>query len=351
MKQALTFTIASFAPVPLILASVFWGGGWSLAAALYLTFFAFALDELVALAAEPGDGREFPAATALLVALALGHFAVFGTVVWALSGGVEMSRGEWIATFSAAMVFFSQVSNSNAHELIHRPQKWLFWLGTWVYITQLCGHHSSAHPKIHHRYVGSRQDPNTPRMGESFYRFAGRACRRSFLAGMRLETELRRTRRRGLHPYAWYVGGGLACMAAALAVGGLKGLAIYLSLALLAQFGLLMSDYIQHYGLYRARLDNGKLEPIGPQHSWNAPQWFSSAAMLNGTRHSDHHAHPMKPFYMLEAAPDPDLSPMLPYSAPAMAAIAMVPRLWYRKMNHRAAFWQRRTNGLKVAAE
>ncbi len=46
-----------------------------------------------------------------------------------------------------------------------------------------------------------------------------------------------------------------------------------LALAAYAQMQLLLSDYVQHYGLRRKTSENGKPEPVGPQHSWNAPAW------------------------------------------------------------------------------
>ncbi len=44
---------------------------------------------------------------------------------------------------------------------------------------------------------------------------------------------------------------GLVLVAAAM-LGGAKGLALFIGLAGFAQLQLLMSDYVQHYGLMRA---------------------------------------------------------------------------------------------------
>jgi alkane 1-monooxygenase len=109
-----------------------------------------------------------------------------------------------------------------------------------------------------------------------------------------------------------------------------------LSLCLYAQTQLLLSDYVQHYGLRRAEV-NGRAEPVGPQHSWNAPNPFSSALMLNAPRHSDHHARPARPYPGLEL--NRETMPILPYSLPMMAVIALVPPLWRRVMDKRARSW------------
>jgi alkane 1-monooxygenase len=86
-------------------------------------------------------------------------------------------------------------------------------------------------------------------------------------------------------------------------------------------------------------LDDDKLEPVGPQHSWNTPHRFSGAMMLNAPRHSDHHTHPSKPYPALQLLEDK--MPMLPYSLPMMAVIALMPPLWRRVMDPRVAHWER----------
>jgi alkane 1-monooxygenase len=102
---------------------------------------------------------------------------------------------------------------------------------------------------------------------------------------------------------------------------------------------LLMSDYVQHYGLIRAPGPQGRPVPVGPRHSWNSPHQISSALMLNAPRHSDHHGHPARPFPEL-ALPPADDAPRLPRSLPVMACVALVPPLWRRVMHPRLAAWE-----------
>ena len=214
-RAALAFTIASFLPVPLIVAGAVIGGVWGWLALFYMTAFAFGMDELIA--AADTEGREFPAHNVLSVALAIAHFGVLALVVWALATGVPGGAGSG-ALFLATGLFLGQVSNSNAHELIHRGRRPLFVLGRWVYISLLFGHHASAHPLVHHRYVASTRDPNSARLGESYYRFAWRAWTGSFRAGYRAECDRLQARGRGswAHPYVLYVLGaaGFAALAA-----------------------------------------------------------------------------------------------------------------------------------------
>jgi len=107
-----------------------------------------------------------------------------------------------------------------------------------------------------------------------------------------------------------------------------------------------MSDYVQHYGLRRTVGPDGRPEPVGPRHSWNAPHWFTSALMLNAPRHSDHHAHPSRPYPEL-TLPAPDTAPTLPHSLPVMACLALWPSQWRRVMDPRARLWL----GRPMAAE
>ncbi len=286
----LLFATVTLIPVGLIGLGAIWGGVWVLLALFYLTVFTATLDLFVARVAKPLPDSEFPAATGLSVTLALAHFGLMGLVVMVLAGDA-LGLAEKLCLFVAAGLFFGQVSNSNAHELIHRPGRILHSLGMWVYISLLFGHHTSAHPLVHHRMVATRADPSSARLGEGLYRFMARAWIGSFRAGFRAESSRLDQAGRAWwrHPYVIYTGGAVLFVGLAIWVGGLLP---YLGLAGFAQVQLLMSDYVQHYGLVRAMNAQGKPRPMGPSQSWNAPHLMSSALMLHAPRHSDHHARP-----------------------------------------------------------
>jgi len=273
-------------------------------------------------------------ANLLSVVLALGHFTLLMLVVLAVSGQTGMSIPARLGIFFAAGLFFGQVSNSNAHELIHRRTPLLYWLGVAVYTSLLFGHHATAHNKIHHRWAASEKDPNSAHEGEGFYRFALRAWRGSFWAGLKAEREAG-----GFNPYFLYVGGaGLTLILAALAAG-LEGVTSLTLLASYAQIQLLLSDYVQHYGLQRKTDSDGKIEPLRQTHSWNSPHFFTSLLMLNAARHSDHHAHATRPYPALRM-PGKGEAPILPHSLPVMAVIALFPHLWRRVMRRELALWR-----------
>jgi alkane 1-monooxygenase len=114
---------------------------------------------------------------------------------------------------------------------------------------------------------------------------------------------------------------------------------VWAGLALHAQVQLMLSDYVQHYGLTRATRDDGRLEPVAARHSWNAPQWFSSAMMLNAPRHSDHHAHPARAYPALRL-PTAQEAPHLPWPLPVACTLALFPPLWKRAIRPHLAKWK-----------
>jgi alkane 1-monooxygenase len=62
--------------------------------------------------------------------------------------------------------------------------------------------------------------------------------------------------------------------------------------------------------------------------------------MLNAPRHSDHHAHPARPYPALRL-PAPEAAPRLPWSLPLACMIALAPPLWRRAIAPRLAAWRK----------
>lgn len=334
------FALAALLPLPLLALGTVRGDGWLWAAFLYMGVLTILLDQLIPLVAGSAPEREFPLADLLLVSVAIAALALLPLAVWAIAGDSPLDPGDRVLLFFAAGFWLGQVGHPAAHELIHRPRRELFRLGAAVYAAVLFGQHASAHRLVHHRHVASRDDPNTARAGEGFYRFALRAWRGSFVQGYRAESDLRaRAALPGPHPYAGYLAGSAAALALAVLIAGLPGLVVWVLLALHVQSQILLSDYVQHYGLARARRADGRLDPVGPAHSWNTAHWFTSAVMLNAPRHSDHHAHPARPFPALRLPPA-DEAPRLPWPLPVACALALVPRVWRRAIRPHLARWQ-----------
>ena len=327
----LLFGLACLLPAALIVTAAFFGSFWLWAALASITVCVVIMDRA-------GPQFEAPASSAQILPLAVGlaHFAALTTVLWALGQTGELRVGEKVLLVITMGLFAGQVSNACAHELIHRADRASRRLGTAIYCSILNGHHVSAHLLVHHVHAGTDKDPNSAPLGQGFYRYYLKTSIAEYRAGFKAEAKRIGGKARLRHPYLLYSAGSAVMLLLAWLIGG--GLAVVglLAISLHAQAQLLLSDYLQHYGLSRQLDEAGKPEPMGPQHSWNAPQSYSSALMMNAPRHSDHHMNPARDFTQLRLTTE---MPTLPRSVPVMGAIALVPPLWRRMMDVRARKW------------
>ncbi|MDG3040743.1 alkane 1-monooxygenase [Roseicyclus marinus] len=329
------YAFITLTPAMLIAVGATLWPGAGLLALLWLTLIAAAMDRLLD-APVANDGDHAPWSDRLALTLGGVHLVLVPLVLLTLDDP-DRSAAQKIVLFLALASFAGQVSHPNAHELIHRKSALLRGIGAAVYTSVGFGHHVSAHRLVHHAHLGTPDDPNTPRPGESFWTYLPRAWRGSFAAG--LICEFAKLERRGRpandprNPYAIWIGGAAVSLALATGFVGAIGTLGWVVLVLLFGGQVLMSDYIQHYGLQRLTLPNGRVEPVAAHHSWNAPQGFSSYLMLNAPAHSEHHMHPDRPYDRLD--PQADV-PTLPHSMPVMAMLALVPSAWRRVMDRRA---------------
>lgn len=91
-------------------------------------------------------------------------------------------------------------------------------------------------------------------------------------------------------------------------------------------------NYLEHYGLRRKKLENGRYERVRPIHSWNANYQFGRIVLYELTRHSDHHYLASKKYQVLDHHEE---APELPFGYPMMILIALVPPLWFHLMDKR----------------
>ena len=342
-RASVLFAMASLLPAGCLVAAAIWGGAWVVLSFVSMSLLVIAMDRV---------GPLFDASHGLRgwlpVALTAAHFAGLYGCIWAIGQPSHLNGWQGAVLIITAGLFIGQVSNACAHELIHRPDRMSRTLGTALYCSILNGHHVSAHLLVHHVYAGTAKDPNSAPMGQGFYRYFGSACLAEYRAGLRTENLRRTGHAKGVHPYMIYTVGAALSFAVAVLLAGSAGAIVLLILSMHAQMQLLLSDYLQHYGLRRA-IDaaTGKPEPMGPQHSWNAPQPYSAALMLNAPRHSDHHMHPGRDFTALSH--DSDAMPTLPRSVPVMGAIALIPPLWRKIMDPKVQQWSAPSDPVSTA--
>lgn len=98
-------------------------------------------------------------------------------------------------------------------------------------------------------------------------------------------------------------------------------------------------NYLEHYGLRRARAAHGGWERVRPVHSWNSNHTLGRILLFNLTRHSDHHAHAARPYAVLRHHDD---APQLPAGYPALILLSLVPPLFQAVMDRALDDWAAR---------
>ncbi|MEO1637964.1 MAG: alkane 1-monooxygenase [Pseudomonadota bacterium] len=267
---------------------------------------------------------------------------IFG-LLWYVTGSGHLHWAEEWALFAALGILSGTVGITYAHELMHQKPKLERWMGDILMTSVLYGHFRSEHLLVHHRYIGTPRDPVTARYGESFYRFFPRVLYQSAVSSFRAEKGM--FARKNLpwfhrsNPFWRYAGLQIGFLVIAWLIGGGWGLFLFTVQAFWAVFQLELVDYIEHYGLTRKHLGDGKYEHVLPRHSWNATQQASNWLLINLQRHSDHHYKPNRRFPLLQTY-DADEAPQLPYGYPLMTMMALFPRQWQKTMHPRIKAWR-----------
>jgi len=347
VQNALPFWI-SLGLIPMILIAAA-NGGWALLLVpAYALLLSSTLDALTGLNLQDAD-TETPEAELLwyrlitLIWFPVQLTVIFGLIWWATRTD-GLATWEKIALFYGVGVISGGIGINYAHELMHQKNRVERWLGDLLLASVLYSHFRSEHLLVHHIHVGTPRDPVTARYNEGFHRFFPRVLRQSLLSSWKAEKAmLARKGRAPSHlsnPFWRYAAlqGGMLALAGLL--GGWAGLGLFVFQAAVAVWYLELTNYVEHYGLTREYLGDGKYEHVKPRHSWNAAHRVTNWLLINLQRHSDHHYKPSRRFPLLQTY-STDEAPQLPYGYPAMTALAMVPPLWRRRMNPRVRAWRK----------
>ena len=222
------------------------------------------------------------------------------------------------------------------HELGHKREALERWLAKLVLAPTGYGHFYVEHNRGHHRDVATPSDPASSRLGESIYRFLLREMPGAWRRGWALEAE----RMANLGKPWWSLSNDIV-QTTLITTGLWLTLMLWLGIAVLpflllasfwANFQLTSANYIEHYGIARKQLVDGRFEPCKPQHSWNSNHIVSNWALFHLQRHSDHHAHATRRYQSLRTF---DNLPQLPSGYFGMFLLAYVPPLWFKVMDRR----------------
>ena len=348
LRAALPFWM-SLVFVPMIAAGAAWGGLWL----VLIPAWGFVVMSLAdALTGQNRDNmdpqtqdaqlRWYRLITLIWLPIHLG--LIFGALA-VVSHTSHLAWWEEIALMVGVGMVSGTVGITYAHELIHQKSRLERALGEVMLIAVLYGHFRSEHIIVHHRYVGTPRDPVTARFKESFYHFFPRVLLGQIRSAWQAETA--RLDHRGLghlhrsNPFWRYGLGSAAMLGIAFAIGGLAGIALFVLQAFFAVLQLELVNYIEHYGLTRKHLGDGKYEHTQPHHSWNAAHRYTNYLLINLQRHSDHHVKPDRRFPLLQTYDEAD-APQLPHGYPLMIALALNPPMFRRRMNPLVWEWRRR---------
>ncbi|MDA3857832.1 MAG: alkane 1-monooxygenase [Roseovarius sp.] len=325
-------------------------GGWTVILLPLVTWYFFSiLDAFLGLYLENADleTREdqlswYKAITLIWAPI---QFVLLYWMIWYVTGpgDAHLSTLETILLFFGVGVITGTVGITYSHELMHQKDRGERFLGDMLLAMVLYSHFRSEHLLVHHRYVGTPREPVTARYNEGFHRFFPRVLRASFISAFKAEKAMLARRDKPWHdlknPFLKYWALQGVMLLLALLIGGWVGLGLFVWQAFVAVWQLELVNYVEHYGLTRKHLGDGKYEHVKPRHSWNAAQKASNWLLINLQRHSDHHYKPDRRFPLLQNYTEAE-APQLPYGYPVMTMAAMVPPLWRRVMNPRVRRWR-----------
>jgi alkane 1-monooxygenase len=220
-----------------------------------------------------------------------------------------------------------------AHEMVHSRRPAERGLGLVMLAGLLYMPFAIAHVHGHHRRPATHEDPATARRGESLYAFWARS-----VGGQTREAwafEQQRLARAGRS----LLGNRMLAYAAVelalvIVVGAfsLRALGFFLGESVLSILLLESFNYVAHYGLARRRRLDGRLEPLGPRHSWNSVRRMNNASLFNMGRHADHHRFSARPYSELEVL---EGGAQLPCGYAGVILMALIPPLWRAVMDPR----------------
>jgi alkane 1-monooxygenase len=332
--------------IPLIVIAAALGGWWLLLIPAWTWGLFSVLDAILGQYTDNAD-PETPEAGLFwyrlitLVWLPIQFCIVFGGVWYASHGG--LTAWEALLLMFGVGVSSGTVGINYSHELMHQKTKVERWLADGLLALTLYSHFRTEHLLVHHSWVGTPRDPVTARYNEGFHRYFPRVLVGCLGSAWRAEKAM--LARKGLpvwhpsNPFWRYLALEALALVLAFAIGGWIGVGLFAFQALVAVWQLELVNYVEHYGLTRKHLGDGKYEPVRPRHSWNASQRASNWLLINLQRHSDHHYKPDRRFPLLQNYTEAE-APQLTYGYPVMTALAMVPPLWRRYMNPKVRRWR-----------
>ncbi|HGM5488937.1 TPA: alkane 1-monooxygenase [Serratia fonticola] len=355
MLSYLKFALVPLVFLPMTAMTNLLGGLWILAAILCVSLSYLILDNVTKVDTATSH-YQLPAFLALVPYLQLPSASVaLFTLIWQAAPGDLLGFGSWLSAITGwdilalhhmplpelllAAISTGYTMSTNtviAHELIHKTQSVLAMsVGRWLLALVGDAQFSISHVYSHHPNVATDADGATARRGEHVYRFFIRSSLSQYRESWQVELQRLKSQGKGkITPANRVIRGvfmSLVVLAACYIAAGGRGVLACLVMMLVSKFLFETVNYIQHYGL--VRVPNSRVEP---RHSWDCNNRASSAGLLNLTRHSDHHTHPRREFWNLQAH---SYVVGIDHGYVAHILYALVPPLWFKRMEVKLAYW------------
>lgn len=222
------------------------------------------------------------------------------------------------------------------HELGHRVNKFEQTLAKMLLLSSLYMHFFIEHNKGHHKRVATPEDPSSARMGEWVYVFYFRSILYSYLSAWKIANN--DIKKKGRPVYSFYnemIQFHLIQIVFILVIFFIFGLFPTICFLAASLVGILLLEtvnYIEHYGLQRRSLGEGRYERAMPEHSWNSDHVIGRLMLFELSRHSDHHYLASRKYQVLRHH---DNSPQMPTGYPGMMILSLFPPAWFHVMNKR----------------
>ncbi len=222
------------------------------------------------------------------------------------------------------------------HELGHRSSLFEQTLAKASLLTSLYMHFFIEHNKGHHKNVATPTDPSSARFNEPIYFFYLRSVIFSYFSAWKIAGN--DMKKKGLPAFhlrnemiLFHIIEILFVVSIFL-IFGVKATLFFLIAALIGIALLETVNYIEHYGLERARSEESQYGRVMPCHSWNSNHVLGRIMLFELSRHSDHHYMASKKYQLLRHHDD---APQLPTGYPGSMILALFPPVWFYIMNRR----------------
>lgn len=277
----------------------------------------------------PGELKFFYGSSAAAWIKAINAVILLGLIVWGIyfvdhqgfSGlsllGFSFTTGLLTGCFVVTL----------AHDMLHSNSRFQRALSVLLLTGSGIPHFATEHLCGHHRDIGLKEDPTTARLNQNFYSYFIKITRSTirscYVTQFGLPAYLRRKIRLtnlGMLLLLFLTWGCIVVFTK----NPTQALIFFVFQGFVSYFLYELINYIQHYGLFR----KGREEGITLQLSWNCYYKYTNYILFLLPLHSLHHLPGNG-----RKIQDFKAGPRMPYLYFLMITMALIPPLWFRKMN------------------